>query len=291
LLEVVRGASSEIEAYKRIQVTQVANVAIEGPAVGEVIHLIAELLDNATTYSPDDSSVEVSSRTVARGVIVEVSDEGLGMKDETLGWANKLMATAPEFDAMALRADSSLGLFVVARLASRWGISVMFEPSRFGGTRATVLIPAGHLVSEHDDAGNTRLRASSAQHDNTAFDSTVNPSLPSQETPSQRSRSTVAFAGEVPATRNVQQRPNPDHALAPDNPAPMPSTHDDTAGTDPARPRLPRRSPQTNLVPELYDAPHDDDLGAGPADKTAQTLTAFHRGTRHGRGPNGTGQL
>ncbi|MER6871238.1 nitrate- and nitrite sensing domain-containing protein, partial [Amycolatopsis sp. NPDC000673] len=124
LMEVLRAAVSETEQYSRVQVEQVPDVAIVGTAVADTIHLVAELVDNATSFSPPGSQVEVTSRMVARGVVVDVSDQGLGMKEGVREWANAMMADAPEFDAMALRADSSLGLFVVARLASRLGITV-----------------------------------------------------------------------------------------------------------------------------------------------------------------------
>lgn len=142
LMEVVRAAVSETEQYSRVTVEKIPADAIVGSAVADTIHLIAELVDNATSFSPPGSRVEVSGTAVARGVVVDVSDQGLGMTDATREWANAMMADAPEFDAMALRADSSLGLFVVARLASRLGITVTFDPSRYGGTRATVLIPS-----------------------------------------------------------------------------------------------------------------------------------------------------
>ena len=124
LMEVLRAAVSETEQYARVQVEQVADVAIVGAAVAAEIHLVAELVDNATSFSPPGSPVEVTSRVVARGVVVDVSDQGLGMKDGVRDWANAMMAEAPEFDAMALRADSSLGLFVVARLAAKLGMTV-----------------------------------------------------------------------------------------------------------------------------------------------------------------------
>ena len=81
LMEVLRAAVSETEQYARVQVEQVADVAILGAAVADTIHLVAELVDNATSFSPPGSPVEVTSRLVARGVVVDVSDQGLGMKD------------------------------------------------------------------------------------------------------------------------------------------------------------------------------------------------------------------
>ncbi|WP_415830390.1 nitrate- and nitrite sensing domain-containing protein, partial [Kibdelosporangium persicum] len=148
LLEVLRAAVSETEQYSRVRVEGIPDVSIAGSAVADTIHLVAELVDNGTSFSPPGSQVEVSATAVARGVVVEISDQGLGMKDAVREWANKMMNEAPEFDAMALRADTSLGLFVVARIASRLDITVTFDPSRYGGTRATVLIPQQILVTD-----------------------------------------------------------------------------------------------------------------------------------------------
>ncbi|WP_028662793.1 nitrate- and nitrite sensing domain-containing protein [Saccharomonospora halophila] len=146
LVDVLRAAVSETEDFSRIEVDEVPDVSLIGSAVADSIHLVAELADNATSFSPPGSPVQITSTVVARGVVVDVSDRGLGMKDDVREWANRMMSEPPEFDAMALRADSSLGLFVVARLASRLGVLVTFDSSRYGGTRATALIPTDILA-------------------------------------------------------------------------------------------------------------------------------------------------
>ena len=300
LMEVLRAAISETEQYSRVQVEQVADVAIVGSAVADAIHLIAELVDNATSFSPPGSPVEVTSRLVARGVVVDVSDQGLGMKDGVRDWANAMMANAPEFDAMALRADSSLGLFVVARLASRLGIAVTFDPSRYGGTRATVLIPTQHLAGEQPaDGGNgngAEFRAGPLREDLVVpapvggVARQVQESAPgSMDTPS-------SFSGQIPMRRDVKPRPHPARALTPPSPAPRPTTGPEAedAAEPPVnvpqrvvadKPRLPRREPQQNLVAQLQEEPEEDTMDATSVagDGTARTLTAFAKGTRRGR--------
>nr|WP_225958275.1 ATP-binding protein [Amycolatopsis lexingtonensis] len=300
LMEVLRAAVSETEQYARVQVEQVADVAIVGAAVADTIHLIAELVDNATSFSPPGSPVEVTSRMVARGVVVDVSDQGLGMKDGVREWANSMMAEAPEFDAMALRADSSLGLFVVARLAARLGITVTFDPSRYGGLRATVLIPGQHLAGE-DTAGTGEPGSSPAE--TTAVLAPVGApagraaesSLGSMDSPS-------SFTGQIPMKRETKPRPYPARALTPPEalpsvpaavpePEPQPAPAAETAAAAPRpaddRPRLPRREPQQNLVAQLEAEPDDsDDDVVAPGEGTARTLAAFHKGTRRGRGPD-----
>jgi K+-sensing histidine kinase KdpD len=117
--------------------------ALVGAVVGDVIHLIAELIENATVYSPPHTSVTVRGEMVGNGFAVEVEDRGLGLPPEVLAEFNERLANPPEFDL----ADSDrLGLFVVGRLAARHDIRVTLRPSPYGGTTAIVLIPI-ELVS------------------------------------------------------------------------------------------------------------------------------------------------
>jgi signal transduction histidine kinase len=285
LMEVLRAAVSETEHYARVQVEQVADVEIIGTAVADTIHLVAELVDNATSFSPPTSPVEVTSRVVAHGVVVDVSDQGLGMKDDVMRWANEMMAKAPEFDAMALRADSSLGLFVVARLAAKLEFTVTFDPSRYGGLRATVLIPSQHLAAEEQPDQVDEAERNSLE--DTAVFAAVGAPAKREEENASRVANTVSQP-KKPDAKPIQQ---PAHPLAPGAPPvrvysghtePPPARGDD-------RPKLPRREPQQNLVAQLRDEP-DEDLDTEQTDDvvggevTARTLTAFHKGTRRGRG-------
>ncbi|WP_410673309.1 nitrate- and nitrite sensing domain-containing protein [Amycolatopsis sp. cmx-4-68] len=302
LMEVLRAAVSETEQYARVQVEQVPDVAIVGAAVADTIHLVAELVDNATSFSPPGSPVEVTSRVVARGVVVDVSDQGLGMKDGVREWANAMMAEAPEFDAMALRADSSLGLFVVARLAAKLGMVVTFDPSRYGGLRATVLIPSQHLAGQDANPAEDTSPA-----ETTAVLAPVGAPAPQAEESSLRAMDTSSsFTGQIPMKRDAKPRPYPARALTPpdvlpDVPAvappvtPPPVAAEPAAAAGPAagkpvddRPRLPRREPQQNLVAQLETEPDDSDEDVvAPGEGTARTLAAFHKGTRRGRvGPD-----
>ncbi|NVI91949.1 nitrate- and nitrite sensing domain-containing protein, partial [Actinomadura sp. BRA 177] len=143
LVDVVRGAVAEVEDYPRVRVQPLPRVALLGSAVADVIHLLAEVVENATTFSPPQSPVRVSGQAVASGFAIEVEDRGLGMTEEALRAANERLANPPEFDP----SDSAqLGLFVVARLAQRHGITVTLRPSPYGGTTAIALIPASLIV-------------------------------------------------------------------------------------------------------------------------------------------------
>ncbi|WP_052809588.1 sensor histidine kinase [Streptomonospora alba] len=142
LVDVLRGAISESGDYTRVERHQLARVALKGPAIADVIHLVAELVDNATTFSPPQSKVRLSSEQVPNGVVVEIEDRGLGMQDDELAAANEILANPPEFDVMRLNEKMRLGLFVVSRLAKRHEIGVRLRPSPYGGVQAIVLLPS-----------------------------------------------------------------------------------------------------------------------------------------------------
>ena len=124
VIDVVRGAISEVEDYKRVDISAVDPSAVVGRAVGDVIHLLAELIENATSFSPPHTRVQVVGQVVPNGYVVEIEDRGLGMTAEAIAEANRRLLEPPDFDP----ADSArLGLFVVAQLAARHGIRVQLR--------------------------------------------------------------------------------------------------------------------------------------------------------------------
>ncbi|MBE1564683.1 nitrate- and nitrite sensing domain-containing protein [Nonomuraea africana] len=144
-LDVVRAATAEVEDYTRISVQPMPTAALDGSAAADLVHLVAELLENATIYSPPNTTVQVRGDSVSNGYAIEIEDRGLGLAPEEYDRLNALLVDPPEFDL----ADSDrLGLFVVARLAARHGVSVTVRASPFGGTTAIVLIPRGLLVEQ-----------------------------------------------------------------------------------------------------------------------------------------------
>ncbi|MEV6133443.1 nitrate- and nitrite sensing domain-containing protein [Streptomyces violaceusniger] len=145
LMDVVRAAVAEVEDYERIEVRRLPRIAAVGPAVGDLTHLIAELLENATVFSPPHTAVQVHGERVAKGFTLEIHDRGLGMTPDALLEANLRLAETPEFQ---LSDTDRLGLFVVSRLAQRQGARVSLQPSPYGGTTAIVLIPSNLLTDE-----------------------------------------------------------------------------------------------------------------------------------------------
>ncbi|TCJ90215.1 signal transduction histidine kinase [Nocardia alba] len=142
LIELVRSAVAESLDYTRIAAKQMPDVRVSGHAVADVIHLLAELMDNATAFSPPETQVVVSGVVVGRGVAVEVVDQGLGMSETDVADRNAMLADPPAFSVGTLAGTSRLGLFVVATLAGRHGISVRLSESVYGGVRVVVLIPS-----------------------------------------------------------------------------------------------------------------------------------------------------
>lgn len=114
------------------------DVRIVGRAVGDLIHLLAELLENATSFAPPHTTVRVHAETVGNGLALQVEDRGLGMSETELAEANLRLAAPPNFDPGH---SARLGLLVVGRLAARQGITVRLRPSSYGGVTAVVLVP------------------------------------------------------------------------------------------------------------------------------------------------------
>ncbi|MFL1428477.1 MULTISPECIES: sensor histidine kinase [unclassified Nocardiopsis] len=145
LVDVLRAAIAETEDFERVRLTSAPRLLMHGQAVADIVHLLAELIENATQFSPAGTPVDVGCGPCPEGLLVEVEDRGLGMSEHGYEQARRTLARPPEFDVMALPDDPRLGLFVVARLAERHGVRVWLEPSPYGGTRAITLIPKALL--------------------------------------------------------------------------------------------------------------------------------------------------
>jgi hypothetical protein len=149
VVDVLRAAVAEVEDYARVRVLPAPQASLTGAAVADLIHLVAELVENATVFSPPQTRVIVRTEWAAAGLAVEVEDRGLGIPDAELAGLNRRLAERPEFDL----ADSDrLGLFVVAMLASRHGVQVTLRPSPYGGISAIALIPSSVLAEEEAPA-------------------------------------------------------------------------------------------------------------------------------------------
>ena len=144
LMDVLRAAQSEVEHYTRIEFGMIdRDIEIAAHAVNDMVHLVAELLDNATAFSPPDSAVIVEARRVGDRSVLLVEDHGIGVSPEQLNELNERLANPPMVDVAVSR---MMGLVVVARLAARHGVKVELRAARERGTIADMTLPAGVLV-------------------------------------------------------------------------------------------------------------------------------------------------
>jgi signal transduction histidine kinase len=146
LVDVLRAAVSEIEQYERVVPNIQPGISVRGQAVNDVVHLLSELAENATTFSPADTPVNVSGHLLnSGGALLDITDQGVGMDVEEMAHANWRLDNPPVVDVAVSR---RMGLFVVARLAARHGIRVRLRPASRGGLTALVWLPDEVIMRE-----------------------------------------------------------------------------------------------------------------------------------------------
>ncbi|MEU4086046.1 sensor histidine kinase [Streptomyces aureus] len=139
LVDVLRAAASEVEQYERIELASVPGTEVAGRVVNDLVHLLAELLENATSFSSPQTKVKVTGHALPDGrVLIEIHDTGIGLSPEDLAAINERLAAPPTVDVSVSR---RMGLFVVGRLSQRHGIRIQLRPSDSGGTTALVMLP------------------------------------------------------------------------------------------------------------------------------------------------------
>jgi PAS domain S-box-containing protein len=143
--DVVEAAVAEVEDYSRVQVAGIHDLTLVGQAASDVAHLLAELVENATSFSSPTTRVEVSGGPTGNGYVLEIEDHGIGMSDAELAEANRRLAAPLAADNIAV--SKMMGFHVVGRLAARHGIRVQLRHCWFGGITALVLLPAVLLGS------------------------------------------------------------------------------------------------------------------------------------------------
>ncbi|GAA4212022.1 sensor histidine kinase [Microbispora amethystogenes] len=267
MVDVVRGALAEVEDYTRVTVLPMGQTALNGRAVGDVIHLLAELIENAVSFSPPYTMVQVGGQVVASGYALEIEDRGLGMSPDDLETANQRIADPPEFN---LSSTARLGLYVVSRLAERHGIRVSLKASPYGGTTAVVLLPRELVMENGDEQPEQETR----------------PRLDRRE----RGAREIALVGAPDADPLPVQEVVPVPRAA-ETPRPAPIAAEPAAGPEPPAAftpsGLPFRVPQASLAPALAEEPKG---GAEPEDEEDRSpddirkiMGSFQSGTRRGR--------
>ncbi|WP_163509587.1 sensor histidine kinase [Fodinicola acaciae] len=312
LRNVVRAAAGETKHFKRVKVEVVPDALdLNQNAVAEVIHMIADLLDNALQFSSPGTIVQVRSFRVDQGVVVEIEDQGFGMSPQDLARFNKLLGEPPTFSVRDLGDASQLGFWVIASLAGALDGRVHLRDSPYGGVRAIVLLPRELFVETSERAAPPELPAARRQDEPAELpgevpapvqawpdaDGVSEPNAPMPGLPLPKRLGETApdnsdprYAAPLVMTQsamsgrhaaNSAQRPSPRPVVTPLAPEQRP-----------AMPRLPVRERGQSLAPELRDGPPAD---AGPesdgwseadtrsSEDIRRSLSSLQEGTRKGR--------
>ncbi len=276
LVDVLRAAVAEVEDYTRIRVQCRTAASVAGHAVADVIHLLAELAENATVFSPPNTPVRMQGDMVGRGFAIEIEDRGLGISAARLEEINANLASPPQFD---LSGSDRLGLFIAGQLARRHDIKVTLQPSVYGGTTAIVLIPLELVVAETaigvspalpagEEDGQQQDRAS-GRHAALTATTAGNGHAPSADidypSPTGTPERTLSGAGFSFGRLTTPEASSEDHDSAPAQPlrlaAPVgdgDSAADGPTAAGPAELGLPVRVRQANLAPQLRDTPAEE---------------------------------
>ncbi|MFD8937965.1 ATP-binding protein [Streptomyces sp. NPDC059578] len=157
LHEVLRSAIAEVEQYSRVRLVPPIDGAVRGHSVADVVHLMAELVENATVFSAPHTQVLLRVAPVTSGIAVEVEDRGLGMPVEEQARMNALLAAPDQIKVAGLLQDGRIGLLVVSQLAHRHGIAVRLQSNIYGGTQAVLVLPLD-LLGPGDGGASTGAR-------------------------------------------------------------------------------------------------------------------------------------
>ncbi|MEU0397817.1 ATP-binding protein [Streptomyces sp. NPDC006208] len=154
LYSVMRGAMSRIIDYQRVELHSVSEVAVVGTAVEPLIHALAELLDNATRYSPPQTRVHLTAVDVQSGIAIEIEDGGVSMSEEARKRAERMLRQAQQgIDVNDLGETPRLGLAVVGRLSQAYGFQVSLRSSAYGGVRAVLIVPQDLITAATSATG------------------------------------------------------------------------------------------------------------------------------------------
>ncbi|MGN9843642.1 sensor histidine kinase [Nonomuraea sp. H19] len=281
--EVLRSAIAEVEHYSRVKVMPPVEGALDGSAAADVIHLLAELVENATKFSPPHTQVLLRAEAVTAGLAIEIEDRGLGIPRETQRRLNDLLTAPERIDVDELVQDGRIGLLVVSALSHRHKVVVRLQTNLYGGTQAIVVIPNELIGSETQETG--ARQATSPE--------------PAGPTPALSASTPGSLFSPMPSSgsrKNTPVRSRHDAGARPDGPSE--AWRKQSAGT-PARqaeerndlgpprgagrrPELPKRRPQANMAAELLNAPAplDDDTDPG---LDHGLMASFMKGMRSGQ--------
>lgn len=313
MTEVLRSAIAEVEQYSRVKLVPPIDGTLRGHAVADVIHLLAELVENATVFSAPHTQVLLRAGLVTSGLAVEVEDRGLGMPLAEQDRMNALLTDPDQVQVASLLADGRIGLYVVSQLARRHGIHVRLQSNIYGGVQAVLVVPQALLGTEPGvlaggqdtaapqpyDAGPVptapHLQGAPADGPVMAGGATPRtsaaplvPASPRPHTPAPPG-DTRAVPPPLPLRGARETRPTtPAEAVPGVHPGDRDALTDH--GTTPltprgttvrgtmGRPRLPRRRAQEHIAPQLRDGPAPRQDTEDVAGHDPQLMAAFQRG-------------
>ncbi|MGI5358959.1 sensor histidine kinase [Streptomyces sp. CA-252508] len=290
--DLLREAAAEVEDFRRIDRQALDEISVEPRVISQISHLLAELLDNATRFSPPRSKVVIRAELVADGLSVEIEDRGPRVTAARYAEMNGRLHSAPPYSVLAENAHR-LGLFVVGHLADQLGATVTLRRSVYGGTSAVVILPRELLVPTDHDSGPERVA--------TPASASVAPRTPAgREDAADRQVPALRVADPLPVrqtavrripTRQLPARQAPDREAptrdAPDREAPRLPAGGRLALERPeagaARPALPERVPQTHMAEQLRE-PRAAEEAVTPDEATPQEVADawddYEQGTR-----------
>ncbi|GAA4324564.1 nitrate- and nitrite sensing domain-containing protein [Actinomadura luteofluorescens] len=276
--DVLRAAVAEVEDYTRVEIVVVSGqAAVIGEAVADIIHLLAELIENATVFSPAPTEVLVRGEMGANGFAVDIIDRGIGLDQSELDALNLRLARPPEFD---LAVTDRLGLFVVGRLAGRHGIRVALQPSLYGGVSAVVLIPRQLIVdADQPEDEDGAVQAGPVQQPDAAA---VNRSVRAWPTPPAPSSTATLNAPvyDIAPVQDVASTDTAPNRAIPGSPAPNGAAPD---AMGPAGEAAPPETPVS--FPHWGSEEKPDQNAAVGFDDGDQTPTSFGTPPPHGPPP------
>ncbi|MEU8586099.1 ATP-binding protein [Streptomyces sp. NPDC048664] len=314
LADVVSSAVGEIEDYARVVVPPMPQVGVAADVVADIVHLIAELVENAAVFSPPHTQVTLRTGSAHGGFVLEIDDRGLGLNAEEIDEAHRTLTSPDDFDPTR---HDRLGLYVVGRLAARHGIRVTLCRSPYGGTTAVVLLPQAVLADVEPSArqdhapgdapdqsrdhapaaapGHAPVHALPLRRRTPLPAAAPTPSRsPSSGAPREDGREhgrlTAVPARDMEDVKPVGSAKDPGHGRTPDTVHPRSAERGAGTAPAPGAPALPVRVRQTSLAPELRtDArpgagpPARDSAGEPSAEEMRDIFGAFQRGLDRGR--------
>ncbi|WP_329320164.1 MULTISPECIES: ATP-binding protein [unclassified Streptomyces] len=308
MTEVLRSAIAEVEQYSRVKLVPPIDGTLRGHAVADVIHLLAELVENATVFSAPHTQVLLRVNLVTSGLAVEVEDRGLGMPPGEQDKMNALLTDPDQVNVASLLQDGRIGLFVVSQLARRHGIHVRLQGNIYGGVQAVLVMPQELLGTGPGAPGQ---RAQGQPH------STAGGALPpgappvpaappppaggpaapvprqsrrDQGAPAPSRRDDAGGGGPLPLpVRGARAgRPNPaeavpgirpdDRHIVAENAEMPPTPRNSVVRGTMTRPQLPRRRAQEHIAPQLRDGPLPRQDTEHVAGHDPGLMAAFQRG-------------